>query len=113
MKISEIVTFIKAGYSPAEITAIESPSDVLAILSEGVKKDDVPAFLELLAETKKETQDVEEVKEEPEKEADMTNYKVLYENLLKETQKQNTRENMADDMPNVDEILGEIARTFM
>lgn len=116
MKISDIITFIKAGYSPAEITALESPSDVATLLSEGVKKEDIPACLELLSATSEESEKTQDVKEEMEKEKtseDTTNYKVLYETLLKEKQQQNVRENMADDMQDNKKTIEDIVRSFM
>lgn len=122
MKISELVTFIKAGYKPAEIAAMESPNDIYALLSEGIKKDDIPGCLELLSgetepKEKEETQDIEqEEKQECEKEEspeERTDYKDLYQKLLKETQLKETRKNMADEMQDDKKRIEEIVKSFM
>lgn len=118
MKVSEIITFIKAGYNPAEIAAMENPAETAALLNEGVNKEDIPSFLSLLAEPEeKEKEKTQDVPPQPEKEKetddDSTDYKELYQNLLKETQQKKTRENMADDMPNNQKTIEEIVRSFM
>lgn len=116
MKISELITFIKAGYSPAEIADIKSPGDVAALLSEGVKKDDVPNFLELLADSQaieSEAQAQPDVQPEEKETEDHTDYKAMYQSLLKEKQQQAVRENMAGDVQNFEEAFKEIARSFM
>lgn len=120
MKVSEIITFIKAGYNPAEIAAMENPAETAALLNEGVKKEDIPSFLSLLAEPEekeKEKEKTQDVTPQPEKEKetddDPTDYKEMYQNLLKETQQKKTRENMADDMPNNQKTIEEIVRSFM
>lgn len=118
MKVSEIITFVKAGYNPAEIAAMENPAETAALLNEGVKKEDIPSFLSLLAEPEeKEKEITQDVTPQPGKEKetddDPTDYKELYQNLLKETQQKKTRENMADDMPSNQKTIEEIVRSFM
>ena len=116
MKINDIITFVKAGYKPAEIVAMESPADVAALLSEGIKKDDVPAYLELLADSQaaipeEKEQDAE--KPEEKEEEDRTNYKEMYETLLKEKQQREVRKNMAGEMQDDKKTIEEIVRSFL
>ena len=115
MKISDIITFVKAGYSPAEIAAVQNPADVSALLQEGIKKEDIPQFLELLAEKPAPDPEPEaEVRpEEKQTEQDPIDYKSKYETLLKQQQQANIRANMAADVPSDEDTIKEIVRSFM
>ena len=115
MKISDIITFVKAGYSPAEIAAVQNPADVSALLQEGIKKEDIPQFLELLAEKPAPDPEPEaEVRpEEKQPEQDPIDYKSKYETLLKQQQQANIRANMAADVPSDEETIANIVRSFM
>ena len=85
MKLSNIINFVKAGYTPAEIAGMENADAVSQLLQEGIKKEDVPAYLELL-------KDDPEPPKEPEKDTlkppqedpdpDPTDYKEKYQEIL-------------------------------
>lgn len=118
MKLSNIINFVKAGYSPAEIAGMENADAVSQLLQEGIKKEDVPAYLELLKE------DDPEPEETPEKDKvrqsssedpidDPTDYKEKYNTLLKKTQEAAARENMKPEEKSSDEILADIVKSFM
>lgn len=116
MKLSNIITFVKAGYSPAEIAGIENADAVTELLSEGIKKEDIPAYLELLGDDP--PPDPEPAKKdvrpspEPDKD-DSTDYKEKYQTLLKQTQEAAARQNMKPDEKDSDEILADIVKSFM
>lgn len=115
MKLSNIITFVKAGYSPAEIAGIENADAVTELLSEGIKKEDIPAYLELLGDDS--TPDPEPAKDvrpspEPDKD-DSTDYKEKYQTLLKQTQEAAARKNMKPAEKDSDEILADIVKSFM
>lgn len=118
MKLSNIINFVKAGYTPAEIAGMENADAVSQLLQEGIKKEDVPAYLELLKE------DDPDPEEKPEKdtvrqsssadpEDDPTDYKEKYNTLLKQTQAAAARENMKPEEKSSDEILADIVKSFM
>lgn len=115
MKISDIITFVKAGYSPAEIAAVKNPADVSALLQEGIKKEDIPQYLDLMEEKPEADpeppKDVRPPKEESEQ--DPIDYKSKYETLLKQQQQANIRGNMAADVPSDEDTIKEIVRSFM
>ena len=115
MKITEILTFVKAGYSPAEIAAVEKPADVCALLTEGIKKEDIPQYLDLMAEKPEADpepqKEVRPAQEEPEQ--DPIDYKTKYETLLRQQQQANIRANMAADVPSDEETIANIVRSFM
>lgn len=115
MKISDIITFVKAGYTPAEIAAVQNPADVSALLQEGIKKEDIPQFLELLAEKTAPDPEPEQTvgPEEKQTEQDPIDYKTKYETLLKQQQQANIRANMAADVPSDEDTIKEIVRSFM
>ena len=115
MKISDIITFVKAGYTPAEIAAVKDTAEVTALLQEGIKKEDIPQYLELLAEkSAPDPEPAEEVRpaEQP-PEQDPIDYKSKYETLLKQQQQANIRANMAADVPSDEDTIKEIVRSFM
>lgn len=116
MKLSNIINFVKAGYTPAEIAGMENADAVSQLLAEGIKKEDVPAYLDLLKD------DPEPVKEpekdtvrppEEEPDADPTDYKEKYQTLLKQTQEAAVRQNMKPEEKSSDEILADIVKSFM
>ena len=115
MNIKNIINFVKAGYTPAEIAGMENADAVSQLLQEGIKKEDVPAYLELLKDDPAPDPAPEPVKppkEEPEKD-DPTVYKEKYETLLKKTQEAAARENMKPDEKSSDEVIAEIVKSFM
>lgn len=115
MKITEILTFVKAGYSPAEIAAVEKPADVCALLTEGIKKEDIPQYLDLMAEKPEADpepqKEVRPAQEEPEQ--DPIDYKTKYETLLRQQQQANIRQRIDADIPSNEETIKEIVRSFM
>lgn len=118
MNLKNIITFVKAGYTPAEIAGIDNADAVAALLNEGTKKEDIPAFLDLLKDDPASDPEpepekkVKPSKEDPEPE-DPTDYKEKYEALKKQMQQKEVRQNMKPDEPSSDEILAEIVRSFM
>lgn len=113
MKINDIITLVKAGYSPAEIGALENRAETVQLVEAGIKKEDIPAFLELAKDDPApEPEQVKPSEQEPEPE-DPTDYKEKYQQLLKQTQEKATRENMQKEKPNNDEILADIVKSFM
>ena len=115
MKLSNIITFVKAGYTPAEIAGIDNADAVAALLNEGTKKEDIPAFLELLKDDPEPDPAPKPVKppqEGPEPD-DPTDYKEKYEALKKQMQQKEVRQNMKPEEQSSDEILAEIVKSFM
>ena len=117
MNLKNIITFVKAGYTPAEIAGIDNADAVAALLNEGTKKEDIPAFLDLLKDEpapdpEPEPEKVKPSKEDPEPE-DPTDYKEKYETLKKQMQEREVRQNMKPEEQSSDEILAEIVRSFM
>lgn len=117
MKLSNIITFVKAGYTPAEIAGMDNADAVAALLNEGTKKEDIPAFLDLLKDDpapdpEPEPEKVKPSKEDPEPE-DPTDYKEKYEALKKQMQQKEVRQNMKPEEQSSDEILAEIVKSFM
>lgn len=117
MKLSNIINFVKAGYTPAEIAGMENADAVSQLLQEGIKKEDIPAYLDLLKDDpdpeEKPKKDTFKPSKEDDPEDDPTDYKEKYQTLLKKTQKAASRENMKPDEKSSDEILADIVRSFM
>lgn len=115
MKITNIITLVKAGYTPAEISALDRADDVLQMLNEGISKEDIPELLALSVDVPDSTPEPERVKPtEAEKPVDdPVDYKMKYETLLKQTQKANTRGNIAEQMPDNTKTIEEMVRSFM
>ena len=115
MKLSNIINFVKAGYTPAEIAGMENADAVSQLLQEGIKKEDIPAYLDLLKDDPAPDPAPEPVKppkEDPEPE-DPTDYKEKYNTLLKKTQEAAARANMKPEEKSSDEILADIVKSFM
>ena len=115
MKLSNIINFVKAGYTPTEIAGMENADAVSALLQEGIKKEDVPSYLDLLKDDPAPDPAPEPVKppqEDPEKD-DPTDYKEKYQTLLKQTQDAAARANMKPEEKSSDEILADIVKSFM
>ena len=116
MKLSNIINFVKAGYSPAEIAGMENADAVSQLLQEGIKKEDVPAYLELLKDDPEPAKEPEKDTVRPPEEApdpDPTDYKEKYQTLLKQTQEAAVRQNMKPEEKSSDEILADIVKSFM
>lgn len=117
MKLSNIINFVKAGYTPAEIAGMENADAVSQLLQEGIKKEDVPAYLDLLKDDPEpeETPEKDKVRqsEEDEPDNDPTDYKEKYNTLLKKTQEAAVRQNMKPEEKSSDEILADIVKSFM
>ena len=117
MKLSNIINFVKAGYTPTEIAGMENADAVSQLLQEGIKKEEIPAYLDLLKddpEPPPETEkDVFRPSDNTDPEPDPTDYKEKYENLLKKTQEAAARENMKPEEKTSDEILADIVKSFM
>ena len=115
MKLSNIINFVKAGYSPAEIAGMENADAVSALLQEGIKKEEIPAYLDLLKDDPTPDTAPEPVKppqEDPEKD-DPIDYKEKYQTLLKQTQEKEARQNMKPEEKSSDEVIAEIVKSFM
>lgn len=116
MKLSNIINFVKAGYTPAEIAGMENADAVSQLLQEGIKKEDVPAYLELLKDDPEPAKEPEKDTVKPSGEApdpDPTDYKEKYQTLLRQTQEAASRENMKPEEKSSDEILADIVKSFM
>ena len=118
MKLSNIFNFVKAGYTPAEIAGMENADAVSQLLQEGIKKEDVPAYLELLKEddparAQQPEKDTFKPSSSADPEDDPTDYKEKYNTLLKETQEAAVRQNMKPEEKSSDEILADIVKSFM
>lgn len=112
MKITDILTLVKAGYTPTEIGNMERKEDVLQLIQGGARKDDIDELLSLAGEDPVEDPAPEPPKEpDPEPEED---YKAKYEELLKQTQLKNQRQPMAPpDTKTADELLAEIVTEYI
>ena len=110
MKITDILTLVKAGYTPTEIGNLERKEDVLQLIQGGARKDDIDELLSLAGEDPKPEPEPEPEKD-PEPEED---YKTKYEELLKKQQLQNQRQPMAPtDTRTADEIVAEIVSEYI
>lgn len=103
MKIAEILALTKAGYSLSEIKSLEHRSEVLELVQNGVGRDEVNDYLELMAE------------EEPEPEKaggeEEPDYKALYEAEKAKNQKANSRkESEEPEEESVEDILANILK---
>ena len=109
MKITDILTLVKAGYTPTEIGNMERRSDVLQLIQGGAQKDDIDELLQLAGEDP-----VPEPDPEPEPEPEPENeYKAKYEELLKKQQLLNQRQPVPQpDKKTADEILAEIVSEY-
>lgn len=108
MKITDILTLVKAGYTPTEIGNLERKEDVLQLIQGGAGKDDIDELLSLAGEDPEPEPEPEQA---PEPEED---YKAKYEELLKKTQLQNQRQPMAPtDTKTADEIVAEIVSEYI
>lgn len=122
MKVSDLVKFVKAGYTPGEIAKLEDPEKTLDLLNAGIKKEDVSEWLGLLDETKEQEEQQPDEQEEKDKQnsadpekQDETDYKKLYTDLLKKQQEQNVNRDMSGNNKEKtnDEKLQDIVRKFM
>ena len=110
MKITDILTLVKAGYTPTEIGNLERKEDVLQLIQGGARKDDIDELLSLAGEDP-EPEPAPEPEPEPEPENE---YKTKYEELLKKQQLQNQRQPMAPaDTKTADEIVAEIVSEYI
>lgn len=111
MKITDILTLVKAGYTPTEIGNLERKEDVLQLIQGGASKDDIDELLSLAGEDPEEPEPKQEPEKDPEPEDD---YKAKYEELLKKTQLQNQRQPMAPtDTKTADELVAEIVSEYI
>lgn len=116
MKITDILTLVKAGYTPTEIGNLERKDDVLQLIQGGAQKDDIDELLSLAGDDPQVGQEPDPAPEPP-KEPDPEpeeDYKAKYEELLKKTQLQNQRQPMAPaNTKTADEILAEIVTEYI
>jgi len=112
MKITDILTLVKAGYTPTEIGNMERKEDVLQLLQGGAAKDDIDELLALAGEDPEQPDpEPEPDKKDPEPEED---YKQKYEELLKKQQLLNQRQPMGQqNKKTADEILSEIVSEYL
>ena len=112
MKIADIITLKKQGFTLAEIKELETLADDIG---QGVSTQEK----EKEAEQKEPVPDEEEkveVSVEPEKAEDVVDYKNLYEETkkkLEEAQKENIKKDYSDKEQDADTILEDIVRNFM
>lgn len=115
MKITDILTLVKAGYTPTEIGNLERKEDVLQLIQGGAQKDDIDELLSLAGEDPKEPEPKPEPEKDPEKDPEPEeDYKAKYEELLKKTQLQNQRQPMTpENKKTADEIVAEIVSEYI
>lgn len=112
MKVKDIISLVKAGYTPAEIGSLgEDQEAVLEFVSGGVSKDDIPTLLEISRTVSDDNPDpgAEETPPDPEED-----YKSKYEALLQKIQKESLNEDQSGKkQKSSDELLADIVRDFM
>lgn len=110
MKITDILTLLKGGYTPTEIGNLERKDDVLQLIQGGARKDDIDELLSLIGEDPKPEPEPDPEKD-PEPEED---YKAKYEELLKKQQLQNQRQPMEPaNNKTADELVAEIVSEYI
>lgn len=105
MKLTDILALTKAGYTIAEIKGMENRDAVVQIVSQGVARDDVADYLELMQDESAPEQAAEE------NEPDAPDYKSLYEAEVAKNQKKETQKPADPSQSNpktAEEILAEI-----
>ena len=114
MKITDIPTLVKAGYTPTEIGNLERKEDVLQLIQGGARKDDIDELLSLAGDDPQvghEPEPEPEPEKDPEPEED---YKAKYEELLKKQQLQNQRQPMEPaNNKTADELVAEIVSEYI
>lgn len=115
MKITDILTLVKAGYTPPEIGNLERKEDVLQLIQGGAGKDDIDKLLSLAGDDTQAGHEEPEPKPEPEKDPEPEeDYKAKYEELLKKTQLQNQRQPMTpENKKTADELVAEIVSEYI
>lgn len=116
MKIADILKFMKAGYTVAEVKELENTDEVLELLNGGVKKEDVPACLELAAEAETEFEEIPPADTVEEKPAEDTeDYKAKYTELKNRLEMAAARTDVSgnEQKKTVDDMLKEIAVSYM
>lgn len=114
MKITDILTLVKAGYTPTEIGNLERKEDVLQLIQGGAQKDDIDELLALAGEDP-EPQPKPEPEKDPEKDPEPEeDYKQKYEDLLKKQQLDNQRKPAPKpEKKTADDILAEIVTEYI
>lgn len=103
MKINDIITMAKAGYTSIEIKNTKNREDIVNLLKAGIKKDDIDDYVSLCDDPEDQHNDDIHVNDNKEGDADVPDYKAMYEELLKNQQKDNANEDMSGDMPDENE----------
>ena len=103
MKINDIITMAKAGYTPTEIKNAENRDDIISLLKAGIKKDNIDDYVSLCDVSGEQHNDDIHENDNKEGDADAPDYKAMYENLLKNQQKDNANEDMSGEMPDENE----------
>lgn len=113
MKVKDIITLMKAGYTPAEIGNLgDTAQEVIEFAQGGVSKEDIPILLQLVKDDTEAPAASEEKTPETE---DNTDYKSLYLSAQKEIQSLNNRKDLSGGIPekSADEMVADIVRDFM
>ena len=102
MEIKTLITFIKSGYSATEIKDMpKSDREIIVeLLSNGIEKDKVGEYLEIMREQKNNDPEANNGGDEHENGENgngKPDYEKMYNDLLKEKQKNNVNENMEDE----------------
>ena len=111
MKVKDIISLVKAGYTPAEIGSLgEDQEAVLEFVSGGVSKDDIPTLLEISRTVSDDKPDpgAEETPPDPEED-----YKGKYEALMQKLQKESLNKDQSGNQKSSDELLADIVKDFM
>lgn len=109
MNLTDIIALAKQGYKPSDIKELLS----LAATDSAEKEDpgsDQSVSADQATGDSEESEDEQEQTEEKPADPD---YKKLYEDLKKETQRKNVRENSQQEEKTLDEKMADLIRSIM
>jgi hypothetical protein len=117
MKIADVLKFMKAGYTVAEVKELENTDEVLELLNGGVKKEDVPGCLELASQAETEYEEIPPADgtEEKPAESEQEDYKAKYTELKNRLEMAAARADLSggEQKKTAEDILKEIAVSYM
>ena len=109
-KVQDLLKLKEAGYTLTEIKDMKNRETVVELISGGVDRADIPAYIELLQEEKEN----DPPPGDPEEKKDETDYKTMYENLKKEMQEKNRNANLpGGEKRSAEQIIEELAQSIM
>lgn len=109
-KVQDLLKLKEAGYTLTEIKDMKNRDTVVELVSGGVDRADIPAYIELLQEEKEN----DPPPADPEENKDTTDYKTMYENLKKEMQEKNRNAPLpGGEERSAEKIIEELAQSIM